>query len=174
MIKMSNTIEYIKGDLFTHLDSFLVNSSNSNSGVWIPHIVNNKGRMGSGFVVPLCKRYPTLKSSYYNYYNSYVNNLYDGDDYAILGNVQFLKFDRVTVCNMFAQNDTISKINPKPIRYAALVRCMETIRDIMPSQGVIFAPKFGAGLAGGDWKMIESLIEDIWIYNKKKVVIFEL
>jgi hypothetical protein len=27
----------------------------------------------------------------------------------------------------------------------------------------IHAPKFGSGLAGGNWNFIENLIEDIWI-----------
>lgn len=41
-------IKYLKGDLFSFVKP----------GVIIPHVVNNKGKMAAGFVVPLCRKYP--------------------------------------------------------------------------------------------------------------------
>jgi hypothetical protein len=77
---------------------------------------------------------------------------------------------------MIAQNGLFSHDNPRPLNYAYLVKSMLQIKKYMTTNyGVdnpieIYSPKFGSGLAGGDWNFIENLIEDIW--NQFKVLIF--
>jgi hypothetical protein len=72
---------------------------------------------------------------------------------------------------MIAQNAIKSPNNPRPINYAALVRSMiQLSQHIINNTGFanktenieIHAPKFGSGLAGGNWSFISDLIEDIW------------
>ena len=84
---------------------------------------------------------------------------------------------------MIAQNGTPSDRNARPINYLGLVKSMNTLgRFIRSETGFlnktekveIHAPKFGSGLAGGNWYFINDLIEDIWgdfnvyIYNYSK------
>jgi hypothetical protein len=67
---------------------------------------------------------------------------------------------------MIAQNGVISRNNSRPLNYEALVKCMSNVRDTINSLDKekieIHCPKFGSGLAGGNWVFIEQLIEDMW------------
>lgn len=130
-------MKYIKGDLFNFITPNTV----------IPHVCNNAGAMSAGFVVPLCRRYPVVKIEYAS------SKLY-------LGNTQFIDVEQyVCVANMIAQ--TLYD-RPRPLRYDALVYCMEEVADFAMNGYRILAPKFGSELAGGNWEFIECLIEDIW------------
>jgi hypothetical protein len=69
---------------------------------------------------------------------------------------------------MISQNGTISPRNKRPLNYLALCRSMLSVskyikEKINTDQSVqIHAPKFGSGLAGGNWGFISDLIDDIW------------
>jgi len=61
----------------------------------------------------------------------------------------------------------------KPIDYEALALALRKINHNYKGK-TIGLPKIGAGLAGGDWNIIKSIIEneldamDVWIVNYKK------
>jgi hypothetical protein len=71
--------------------------------------------------------------------------------------------------NMIAQNGTISQNNPRPLNYEALVKCMVDVRNYIQSSDKdkvqIHCPKFGSGLAGGNWSFIKDIIDDVWKNN---------
>lgn len=167
-------INYHKGCLFEYIDTL------EECHIFIPHVVNNINKMGSGFVVPLYTRWPTVKSEYHNKCDFYLKNLGFSPS-CILDNIQIIKVSDATsiynrnnidVVNMFAQNGVISKSNPKPIQYDRLVGCLIRLKDhinftnsLVGSENLdikIVAPKFGAGLAGGDWTIIEKMIKNYW------------
>lgn len=90
---------------------------------------------------------------------------------------------RLIFANMIAQNGTPNPKNNRPIDYLALVKSMASLSNYIKhntgftqkTESVeIHAPKFGSGLAGGNWNFITDLIEDIWgdynvyIYNYSK------
>lgn len=161
-------IKYIKGDLFDHLFS-----DTNYDKIIVPHIVNNIGVMGAGFVVPLAKHFPKNRSAYIS--NHKLFNL---------GEVMYYYDKNVLIANMFAQDGISSRssgnrklVNDKPIRYGALALCMNYIAyEINHTYRYynvgIFAPKFGSGLAMGDWGIIEGLIDELW--GDFDVKIFEL
>lgn len=151
--KLSN-IKYVKGDLFDNIKGF--------SGYTIiPHVVNNIGAWGSGFVVPLGKIFPLSKKMYLKHWES-----------LKLGDVQLVRCsDSITVANMFAQEGIsglstgVGPISSKPIRYVALVKCLENIRNVIDNSKTpcrIVAPQFGSLRSGGSWDLIEELINEIW------------
>jgi hypothetical protein len=80
---------------------------------------------------------------------------------------------------MVAQHSTIKKGEKVPIRYWALTRCMMYVAHKM-QKGVdlyadeIWCPKFGAGLAKGNWDYIETLINEIWVDAGIPVTVFEI
>mgnify|MGYP002784725766 FL=1 len=115
--------------------------------VLIPHICNDIGAWGAGFVVPLGKAYPLAKERYQAAGAS-----------VMLGETIFADAGSVKVANMVAQH----KLGGKAIRYEALVKCMRTVRDRVDLRYQIHAPLLGAGLAGGNWDFIEALIDEIW------------
>lgn len=143
-------LKYITGDLFSH------DFKNATTPIIIAHCVNNRRAMGSGFVVPLMKRWPIVPQRYHQEPNLF------------LGDVGYVKVEDtlgggVFVANMVGQNNTISPNNPKPIKYSAILKCMENVaRHAKSLKAKIIAPKFCSKRAGGSWELIEELIEEIW------------
>jgi len=148
-------IKYVHGDLFANLPE---------SGWILPHVCNCKGGFGSGFVVPLKRTFPIVETQYRSMFP--LNTDYMGYNQWV--EVAPNKF----VVNMIAQ--TLGGV--RPLRYPALVKCMELVQFEMntPDKAVlpVIAPMFGSALAGGNWDFIEELIKDIWIANGMDVTIF--
>jgi hypothetical protein len=159
--KIRNT--YCKGDILEYSSQRIY--TNNACNVIIPHVCNNINVFGGGFAAYLANKQPIIKENFHMLGNK-----------AKLGNVQYVKLfknstyrSELIIANMIAQNQTISQHNPRPLNYESLVQCMVNvrhyIRDIASSNDIKFeihCPKFGSGLAGGDWKFISQLIEDIW------------
>ena len=161
-------IKYVKGDLFEHIDQDCV----------IAHCCNDVGAWGAGFVLAINKNLGMEPRN--SFINASQNLLYD------LGNVDYCRVVKhetratvggpvkvpgsiaITVANMCGQHGVTGASTgdlrvAKPIRYAALVHCMEDVRsyvDQFPQP--ILCPKFGSGLAGGNWELIRELIDEIW------------
>lgn len=133
--------------------------------VLIPHVVNNIGLWGSGFVVPLGDKHPKSRDKYLEAFN------HDGLN---LGTSQMVIADTgdVIVANMCAQQGVVSADNPHPLKYAALVHCMEFVAHWIATNKnwlqrsdksfQIHAPRFGSDRAGGNWTFITALINEIW------------
>jgi O-acetyl-ADP-ribose deacetylase (regulator of RNase III) len=144
-------MKYINGDLFDHVPS-------DQHDTLIAHICNSIGAWGAGFVVPLGRKYPAAMVAY------------RGLDNWQLGTTQFVVItdERLTIANMIAQEGIgpsfqNGKMVP-PIRYEALRECMKSVAafvELSPSTQIA-CPMFGAGLAGGDWSIIEQMIREEW------------
>jgi len=130
----------------------------------IPHICNNVNAFGSGFSGSIDHHFPIVKDNFYLLGNK-----------NKLGHTQFIEVaksnkHKIIVANMIAQNGLKNKSNPRPLNYWALAHCMYNvnlyIKDIMNTIDdediEIHTIKFGAGLAGGNWKFISDIIDDIW------------
>ena len=134
--------------------------------VIIPHVCNNVNAFGAGFAGAVAKRFPDVKTNFHLLGKS-----------AKLGQTQFVvaKTDptykhELIFANMISQNGLINATNTRPLNYAALVYSMNEVRQYYKklnsqrdsSTIEIHCPKFGSGLAGGNWDFIEQLIQDIW------------
>jgi hypothetical protein len=157
-------INYKKGNLFDNIPK-------QNRTIVIPHICNNIGAWGSGFVLPLAEAYPISKQAYLARHNTIG---------LTLGEIQCPLVDEgIYVVNMVAQEGISSRstgdrsrVNSKPIRYGALCKCLETINRLFKDSD-IYAPKFGSGLARGNWEFIEELIDEILV-DVRDIYIFSL
>jgi hypothetical protein len=119
--------------------------------VIIPHIVNNIDKFGSGFAKALMEKWPIVKRQYHS-----------SKKCQVLGEILDIDVDEnIKVINMCAQDGVISSANKTPIQYGALEDCLEKIQNQYPSE-LIICPKFGSGLAGGDWNKITLLINKHW------------
>lgn len=158
-------INYIEGDLFAGVDTLVHYGHRSH--VVIPHIVNNQGAWG-GFVVPLGKKYPNVQEGYQR----------DIQCGLKLGETKYFagQHGEVTVANMCAQ--TLDP--PRPLFYNHLAACMNDVArysnqlHLLYEKVYIVAPMFGSGLAGGDWNIVENLIEDAWVREGLNVTIYYL
>jgi hypothetical protein len=171
---------YKEGDLFDGLPDgpFVISKDDMpEHAVIIPHVCNDMGAWGAGFVVPLGRKYPDAQKGYKDwadgkppkaaYYPA-------GLDFA-LGRVQMVygaDKPMVIVANMIAQERVGGA---RPLRYNALAYCMDAVAaDCLEHhpKAEIRCPLFGAGLAGGQWPFIEALIEDCWLRQGFDVTVY--
>jgi len=137
----------------------------------IPHCCNDIPAMGAGVAKALSTKWPNVKKQYMFQKGS-------------LGTVQMIpvEFDEddeptTYVANMIGQHGVMKRRNEKgiavgddglpPIRYKKLFDCMEKVikyfRMLHINDPIIHCPKFGADLAGGNWKFIETMIKELWL-----------
>ena len=152
-------------NIFDMINQRIIGGVNGSS-VIVPHVCNNINAFGAGFAGCVSEKYPEVKANFHMLGSK-----------AKLGQTQFInvKTDKtyrhsIVFANMIAQNKLVSPKNQRPLNYAALVYCMNEVRSLAKKmqsgsdkQNVeIHCPKFGSGLAGGNWNFIADLISDIW------------
>lgn len=170
------TYSVVKGDA--------TSPENVENNIVIPHVCNDQGGWGSGFVLAINRRYGYLpRAMYLNWKEkqccSIPMRVYESGEFA-LGEVQMVivkDFDgcpsdkpkKCFIANMIGQHLTgEDEHGNAPIRYAALVNAMDKVTSYIHKMwegglgAEIVCPKFGSGLAGGDWNFIEVLIKEIW------------
>ncbi len=159
-IKNKNIFECVRNRL---------HAKENSSTVIVPHVCNNVNAFGAGFAGQVATEFPSVKANFHLLGNT-----------ARLGQVQYVSVEKNNIhrnelifANMIAQNKLLNKSNPRPLNYGALAYAMSDIRShinrIKQSNPEIdnieiHAPKFGSGLAGGNWSFIMDMIDDIW-YN---------
>lgn len=154
----THVIEYVVGDV----------RSQSFDGIKIiPHCCNDQNLMGSGVAKALYSKWPEVKEKYHS-----------GKMELGKTSVAVIRKDSTIVVNMIAQHGVMVKRNERgiavgedgrpPIRYEALVQAMKMVKyhikkcienDIKVE---VHCPKFGCDLAGGDWDIVSTLIEEMW------------
>ena len=172
----SNITFFNKSNLFEAIHN-RVKSKDKGSTVMIPHICNNVGLFGGGFTAGISKYFPIVKENFYMLGTK-----------TKLGHVQFVSAYKdkeygheIIFANMIAQNNTKSLNNPRPLNYIALAYCLNQVRQYASEYKrnndlhdiELHCPKFGSGLAGGDWKFILQMIEDCWV-DMKNIFIYSL
>ena len=124
------------------------------SGI-LAHGCNKHGVMGSGVAKLVKEMYPKA-------FRQYVTDLEDGFPLGSVsfwspqetGNVEFLIANCLTQENM--GND-----GKRYVSYDAIDCCFNILNIIAVKTGLgIHIPRIGAGLGGGDWATIESIIND--------------
>lgn len=161
----TNDIIFSKEDIFkSTLDR--VQAKNIGCSVIIPHVCNNVNAFGAGFAGAVAEQYPEVKDNFHMLGKN-----------QKLGTVQYVSVykDRnygyeLIFANMIAQNGLKSFNNKRPLSYLALGYCMNHVSGFIRQKTSedntikyeIHCPKFGSGLAGGNWNFIQELIVDAW------------
>lgn len=128
----------------------------------IPHVCNDIGAWGRGFVLALSTKWRAPEQEYRMWHRSgHMVDMFNHNEPFMLSSVQFVDVGSgIIVANMIAQVGIYSNRGIPPIRYAELECCLNKVSAIAQNIGAgIHAPKFGAGLAGGNWNQIESIID---------------
>jgi hypothetical protein len=135
-------MKIIKGNFFDYVSE--------DKNIIVPHVCNNVQKFGAGFAKSIALKWPIVRSKFLDFN-------------AILGEVQFVDVDKLTVANMIAQDGVKSIKDKKPLRYTHLIKCMNTVGAFAKkSNAEIHTIKFGSNLAGGTWEFIEELIYELW------------
>lgn len=133
----------------------------------IAHICNDVGGWGAGFVLAISQRWSDPEDQYQRWYDDRSMN-----DFG-LGAVQFVPVTtEITVANMIGQRDITSSADGPPIRYKAVEAALGVVATRARELGAsVHMPRIGSGLAGGDWTIIERIVEqalagvDVTVYD---------
>ncbi len=141
-------IEYIQGDLFTTKIEVIV------------HGCNAQGVMGSGVAKTIREKYP---KAYDRYRKEHELNkgLKLGEIIAVpCGDRVNDRENYKVIINAITQ-DFYGRDGQRYVSYDAVADAMERINRMSDIYGIteIAMPQIGAGLGGGDWNVIESIIE---------------
>lgn len=148
------SIEYLTGDATEPIKKPAV----------ILHICNNIGAWGSGFVMELSKKWKQPQETYLKTH------------YLYLGEIQIVEVEPgIKVINMIAQHGTGTHLGVPPIRYMALINCLGKVKTFLERKEdneaidirgySIHMPRIGTCRAGGDWNVIETIINEILGYH---------
>jgi O-acetyl-ADP-ribose deacetylase (regulator of RNase III) len=117
------------------------------------HVVNDSNVMGAGVAKAISDKWPEVKSDYHNYFK--VNRT------PVLGEVILSRVgERMIVLSLLAQVG-YGRDGKNRLDYAALTTCLESAQRISTNLDIpLYAPfQMGAGLAGGDWDTVKSLLD---------------
>jgi hypothetical protein len=163
-IQYTNYISVNNRDIFDSINE-RINGKENGSTVILPHTCTKSNFLCSGFAGILNEKFPIVKQNF---------DMLSKD--AILGKTQFIEVAKnkqynhtIIVANMIADHNH-DRQHSRYINYAALCYCMNAVKfkvkqlnnDSDTQRTEIHCPKFGIGSAGGNWKFISELIEDIW------------
>ena len=136
----------------------------------IVHVCNDVGGWGRGFVLALSARWSGPEERYHEWYAGR-----GGNDFA-LGRVQFVEVEpELWVANLIGQRDIVGTPDHPPVRYEAIESGLEAVAARAANLGAsVHMPRIGCGLAGGEWRMVESIIERTLVGSNVPVTIYDL
>lgn len=156
---IKNNFYKTKKDIFQSIDGTMKNTNDIS--IIIPNLVSVNIEDSSKFSSLLCKKFPEVEANL---------NLISKTQ---LGTNQYIKLitnkhkSQVVCANMFCKHPK-GKYN-RMLDYGALSACMLHLRanaknmaSNLDKNVQIHSAKFGTGFAGGDWRTISNLINDIW------------
>lgn len=119
----------------------------------IVHVCNDIGGWGAGFVLALSRRWKAPEREYRQWAKA------DDETFA-LGEVQFVEVEpELWVANLVGQRGIRRTKAGPPVRYEAIRTGLARVAEFAKHRGAsIHMPRIGAGLAGGDWSTIESIV----------------
>lgn len=117
----------------------------------IVHGCNNYGVMGSGVAKQIRDKWPNVYDVYHLKYQVF------GLELGSIIPVETI--DGKIIVNAITQ-DGFGRDGKQYVKYDAIENCFISINDRAPSWEAteIAMPRIGAGLGGGDWKIIEEII----------------
>lgn len=162
-----NSIINIKGQDIFEYASKRIYAQNNGATVIVPHVCNNINAFGAGFAGAVSNKYPIVKENYHLLGKNFLKNNLGYTQYVdVLSDKNY--GHKLIFANMIAQNGILSETNHRPLNYFALIKCMASVAQYIRNNFdkdnniEIHCPRFGSGLAGGNWLFIQDLIDDIW------------
>lgn len=171
--------EFIIGDILTAFeDGFNI----------LVHQVNCQGVMGAGLALKLRQTYPELYNKYRKYWDVRASKKVDYEN--ILGDAQLVKVSQPleeyqAICNLFGQLNTGRYV--RQTNYEGFYNGLWQLKDKLQTQAledvvdtkysIAFPYKIGCGLAGGSWRIIYSMIREVFgdtEVNDRKIGIYIL
>ena len=147
-------IQYIVGDMF------------DTDARMIAHGCNAQGVMGSGVAASIRRLFPEAYKDYVEIHNTLGLRL--GEVY-----ITAIEGGAVYVANMITQESYGG--GRRYVSYDAIVDAFERLDEECYARSIerVALPQIGAGLGGGDWKIIEAIIESTMKHTQPIVYLLE-
>ena len=135
----------------------------------IAHICNDVGVWGAGFVMALSSRWTEPQ---FMYLAEFMKPVPPKLGETIWTPVEY----GVVVANMIAQQG----VKPRPsnlplVNYFALNKTLDKVGDFcVRSKAVVQMPRIGCGIGGGDWNVVEGIIQDKLVKKGVRVYVCDL
>lgn len=152
----------LHGDLFKNVEDLKIidmMEDNPRTKDYIVHGCNAQGVMASGFAKAVREKYPKSYKDYKEAYDRY--GLHVGET------VLSLQDDETTIVNAITQKFYGRNPDIQYVSYDAIWMAFSMFEDHFMHYNFdkthkirIHYPKIGAGLGGGDWNIIESIIDE--------------
>jgi O-acetyl-ADP-ribose deacetylase (regulator of RNase III) len=149
-------IKYVTGDLLKSSCTILC------------HQVNCKGVMGSGLAKQIKNKYPHVYKEYKFLCDTFMSK-------HLLGEAQYISCDDGhIIANLFSQNDYGK--DKFYTNYEALNKCIEDVycAAAYKNMSVAFPYLLGCDRGGGDWNIVEKIIETNFKDNNLRCEIVSL
>lgn len=121
----------------------------------ILHGCNCQGVMGSGVAKVVREKFPEA----FKRYKDMCDHFSPEERERLLGEVQGVRCGDTVVLNAFTQEDFGAG---RQIDYEAMFQVLEELNDraLRAGWSHVAMPRIGAGLGGGNWRIIETMIEE--------------
>lgn len=148
----------------------------------VAHVCNDQGAFGKGFAAAVTERFPEARKAYMSWHSW---QRWDGMPFE-RGQVQFITArcgslfepDWLVVANMVAQEGYRKRYEDAPVRYLdyfSLGQCFDKLVIFaLRNQSSVHMPRIGCGLAGGDWNVVEEMIERYLCSRGIPVTVYDL
>lgn len=154
-------IEYKKGNLLDVTEGIIV------------HGANAQGVMGSGVAKAIREKYPECFEQYRFQYEAYTLVLGDIVWWCKVNENGGGYSDDLYIANAITQE--FYGTDRRHVNYWAIANAFKEIfRQANVVKATVHFPKIGAGLGGGDWDIIEAIINDCDSENRVKKICWEL
>lgn len=132
----------------------------------VSQCVNCMGVMGRGLALSIKNKYPIVYSEYMALCTKHKNNRS-----KLLGHVQPVSVNELTTyCNIFGQFNYGT--DKRQVNYEAIFQALEYQAQVAkntPQMDFYYPLNMGAGLAGGSWLVIESMMTSLFSDLPNKV-----
>lgn len=123
--------------------------------------VNCQGMMGSGFAKAVLDRYPIVREKFCEFSGPPYTQCQSGAE--LLGQIQLVEVSpSLIVVNLFTQQ-FFGRNGSKYTSYDALDTALASLRDLMDqtnhTSDDVHHPLIGCGLGGGEWSIIQQIIQ---------------
>ncbi|MGL6228598.1 MAG: macro domain-containing protein [Culicoidibacterales bacterium] len=156
-------VQYIKGDII----EFMKESAKHNYVSFFAHGCNCFQVMKSGVARQLAKTYPAIEKADNMLHERLNKEVYYRKN--ILGTAHPVQIDNTTIMlNLYTQF-----MPGADLRIDALADAFRQADEIIAGRGVLYIPKIGAGIAGGDWDEIKHIIDATTLRTMVVVIEFD-
>lgn len=126
---------------------------------YLAHGCNCQRRMKSGLAKQIVENFPRVEEA---------DNQTIKGDWKKLGTINLTEYPEVTIINAYTQ--FFYGTNSRKLDYEALYKCLEKIDELMSGEDSLLIPKIGCGLAGGNWRIVKTMIQEVLKDKNVKIV----